>query len=82
MYQTVNETVPVVVAFRGNRIVPILFEWGGKRYRVKAVNLIHAARNGDGKVLFFNVSDEANSYKLAFDSKKLEWELQEVYAEG
>lgn len=82
MFQTVNETVPVVVSFRGNRIVPILFEWGGKQYRVKQVNLLHAARNGGGKVYFFHVSDEANSYKLAFDSRKLEWELQEIYAEG
>lgn len=82
MFQTVNETVPVIVSFNGNRVVPILFEWAGKRYRIRAVNLLHVARNGEGKRYFFNVSDEANSYKLAFDSKTLEWELQEIYAEG
>ncbi len=82
MYETINEPVKVLVSFFKNRVRPLAFEWHGRRYPVKQVNLIHSARKGEARVYFFSVSDDTNYFRLAFDTKTLEWELQEMYSGG
>lgn len=75
----VNEPIKVLVKFSGNKVVPVVFAWQNRRYKINKVNLIHVARKGANKVYFFSVSDQANYYRLCFDTGDLSWELNEIY---
>ena len=82
MYQAINEPVEVLVTFCQRKVLPLFFKWRGQRYRVERVNLIHSQRDGAEKIYYFNVSDRANYFKLAFSTRHLSWELKELYTEG
>lgn len=79
MFKTINETIKVTSSFFLDNVIPEKFEWNGKQYVVKNYKLIHKARKGSGKMFFFDVQDEKDLFKLSFDTKSLEWELNEVY---
>ncbi|MDO8559455.1 MAG: DUF6504 family protein [bacterium] len=64
----------------GNRVMPLLFRWRGKKYQVKKLNLVHRERDGEDIVYYFNVSDAANYFKLAFSTRRMSWRLSEWYA--
>ncbi|PIY95954.1 MAG: hypothetical protein COY66_05460 [Candidatus Kerfeldbacteria bacterium CG_4_10_14_0_8_um_filter_42_10] len=79
MFKTLNETIKVTSSFFRDQVTPEKFEWNGKQYIVKNSKLIHKARKGAGKMFFFDVQDDNNLFKLSFDTKSLEWELNQVY---
>ena len=82
MYETINEPVEVLVSFDKDKILPMFFKWRQQRYRVERVNLIHSQRNGEGKIYYFNVSDQTNYFKLSFSTQTLRWQLDELYTDG
>lgn len=82
MFETINESVKVLVSFDKNMVKPLAFYWANKKYEIEKVNLIHEARRGDHKIYFFSVSDSVNFYRLSFDTKTLEWNLEEMYSDG
>ena len=61
----------------GNRVMPLLFRWRGKKYQVEKLNLVHRERDGEDIIYYFNVSDAANYFKLAFSTRRLSWRLSE-----
>lgn len=77
-YDSVHEPVEVLVAFKNSRPEPMMFKWGKQYYQVRKVNLVHAERIGREKVYFFSVSDEANAYRLSFNTESLQWALEEA----
>ena len=82
MYQTINEKIQVLVSFNDEKIFPLFFKWGKKKYRIEKVNLIHVTRLGKDVIYYFNVSDMVNYFKLRFNPAKLEWWLEEIYSAG
>ncbi|MDP3965166.1 MAG: hypothetical protein Q8Q20_05970 [bacterium] len=80
-YETVHEPINVFASFVGRKVVPHAFLWGRKRYTIKKLNLVHSERQGRDIVFYFSVSDEANTFKLAFNPMELQWSLEEVYSE-
>lgn len=82
MYDLVNEPVEIFVAFYHKRVAPCVMKWNGKKYDIKQVNLVHAAREGSKKIFYFSVSDMLNYFKLRFDPESLEWRLVEIYTDG
>ena len=98
MHEIVNEPIEVLASFlplttcvktptdkpqvAGNKVMPLLFRWRGKKYQVSKLNLVHRERDGDDVIYYFNVSDAANYFKLAFSTRRLSWRLAEWYAEG
>ncbi len=98
MHEFIDEPVEVLASFipiptcqpttggpprtAGNKVTPLIFRWRGKRYPVTKLNLIHRQRDGEDVIYYFNVSDSANYFKLAFSTKRLSWRLAEWYALG
>jgi len=82
MYEPVNEPIEVVVRFSYKTIVPFIFRWRKRTYRVKNVNLAHKGKVGEERWYYFSVSDNTNYFKLAFNSTTLKWYLDELYVEG
>ena len=98
MHELIDEPVEVLASFSplatcvqtpidkprvaGNKVVPLLFRWRGKKYQVSKLNLVHRERDGEDVIYYFNVSDAANYFKLAFSTRRMSWRLAEWYAEG
>ncbi|MBU0613547.1 hypothetical protein KKB10_06090 [Patescibacteria group bacterium] len=82
MYETINETIEVLVRFGTKTVAPTIFRWRNKVYKVKKVNLAHSGKVGEEEWYYFSVSDDANYFKLAFNSTTLKWYLDELYIDG
>jgi hypothetical protein len=82
MHEKLDEQIDVIVAFRGPKVHPEFFKWRGQAYKVEKVNLVHREKDGDDKVYYFSVSDQANFFRLAFFTRDLSWRLTELFYEG
>ncbi|MEK7651795.1 MAG: hypothetical protein AAB351_01115 [Patescibacteria group bacterium] len=82
MLSEVDELVDVVVVFKKNLVWPKLLKWNGRVYKIKSINMRHQANDGSSLIHYFSVSDDSNFFKLAFNTKSLQWKLEEVYTEG
>ena len=76
-----HDPISVLASFRTREVKPIAFTWGGKDWQVRRVNMVHESREGRARLVHFSVSDEANYFKLCFNSETLGWTLEEVWTE-
>jgi hypothetical protein len=82
MYESINQPIHVAAVFKGGKAVPLKFLWNGREYPVAKVNLSYSQFEGRAKIYYFAVSDQANYFKLRFNSDDLGWTLVETYAGG
>lgn len=82
MLEKVDDPIEVLASFTAELVMPVSFKWKGREYQVKKLNLVHKERDGNDKVYYFSVSDEANYFRLAFFTRDLSWRIQEVFFEG
>lgn len=79
MYSKVAEKIDVFVAFRRERVEPVIFKWANRYYRITKINLVHAERRGRERLFFFSVSDDSgDAFRLSFSTDSLEWKLEEM----
>lgn len=83
--EKIGEPVRVAVDFipaqagTGPKVLPLVFIWAGRKYRIDKLNLRYKRQLGQRWVWCFAVSDQANSYVLQYDPETLQWLLEEVY---
>jgi len=82
MLQDIDEQVEVSVLFKKNQVLPIALKWSNRIYKIKKFNLSHQIFDGNTRIHYFSVSDDCNFFKLAFNTKSLKWNLEQVYTEG
>jgi len=83
MHYITSEGIEVGVIYGGKaRMRPVWFVWNGRRYHVNRVNHIWKKRDGERLLVFFSVSDEANTYLLCYDTLQMEWRICGTYTEG
>ncbi len=64
------------------QVIPLFFKWRGKTYKIEKINLVHKERDGNDKIYYFSVSDNANYFRLAFFTRDLSWRIEELYYDG
>ena len=74
----IDKIIKVGAVFQGGRIVPRWFLYDNKKYEVREVNYQWEDFEGTEKLMFFSVSDEANSYEMSFNLKRLIWKLNKI----
>lgn len=82
MLSEINEMVEVLMVFKKNLAIPKILKWNGKVFKIEKLNMRHQVLEGDTLVHYFSVSDNTNFFKLAFNTKSLQWKLEQVYSEG
>ncbi len=82
MFETINEPIDVMVRFSRHGVRPEAFRWRAHTYRIDKVNLVHHERNGNDRIYYFSVSDNANFFRLAFSTRNLSWTLEQIYNES
>ncbi len=70
-----GEQIDVLVAFTRPKVMPLSFVWGGHKYRVTAVNMVHSSRIGCAKLYHFSISSDDNYFQLTFDTERNAWFL-------
>lgn len=78
MYEQIAEPVEVLVAFRRDKMEPVVFKWANRHYQVTRVHLVHTEREGRDRRIFFSVSDGTNAYRLSFSTQALNWRLEDM----
>lgn len=82
MHEVLNDPISILVNFGQDKIMPLAFKWRNKKYKIEKLNLVHKKRDGNNTIYYFNVSDNANYFKLSFSTKDLGWKIEELYFEG
>ncbi|MBI4714014.1 hypothetical protein HY771_02405 [Candidatus Uhrbacteria bacterium] len=82
MHEFLHDPIDVIVSFCQNRVIPKRIRWNERNYEIANVNLVHTAREGKKRILYFSVSDKTNFFKLKLDPEYLEWHLVELYSNG
>ena len=82
MYETINEPIKVLVSFGPDKMRPLVFSWRGQKYPIDKINLVHWQKVGNDKLYHFSVSDKTNYFKLSFNTKDFNWQLEELYSDG
>lgn len=79
MFTEINEPIEVAANFTQNQLLPFKFVWNGRDVIIKKINLAYSSWEGKVKIYYFAVSDDANYFKLRFDTGSLGWTLLESY---
>ena len=82
MLEKLDEPIKVLVKFDGSKVLPTFFCWRNKTYKIEKLNLVHKEKDGNDKIYYFSVSDNANYFRLAFFTRDLSWRIQELFFEG
>ena len=80
--EEINEPIGVLASFSGGEIRPLRFRWGGRTYRIEAVNGRWIDRSGDGYSLHYSVQVGQETYYLHFAGTEVQWWLDRVVLEG
>jgi hypothetical protein len=79
MLEKLDEPIEVLVKFNSKEVLPTFFKWREKTYKIEKLNMVHKERQGNDKVYYFSVSDNANFFRLAFFTRDLSWRIKELY---
>ncbi len=81
MIESLNESIDVIVKFKGEVITPEFFKWQNRTYKIEKLNMVHKKRDGNDMIYYFSVSDNANFFRLAFFTRDLSWKIEELWYE-
>lgn len=77
--EKLREKIRVAVIFGpGDRMRPVWFDWGNRKYAVKEVAYSWRESLGDAICIRFSVTDGANLFELTYNTAKLLWLLTGV----
>lgn len=82
MHYTTSERITVGVVYGDQgRIKPEWFVWNGREYQVTGINHIWRDKAGREVLVFFSVSDAANTYLLCYNTVQLQWTICGIFME-
>jgi hypothetical protein len=76
----VNKIIKVGAVFSSGRIIPKWFYWENRKYEVKDINYTWDDHEGMEKIHLFSVTDGSNNYEISFNSKRMIWKINKVWA--
>ena len=78
-YETINEPITVDCVFKNPGMLPRMFLWRSKTYRITKINGRWQRREGKFLIYCFAVSDENNNaYELEFNTDSMDWQLLRI----
>jgi len=76
--EKIGEPIRVLADCEGGRMRPLRFRWAGRSYKVQAVNARWIDRRGEVYGLHYSVQAGGQTYYLHFDSKQVQWWIDET----
>lgn len=82
MYTVVGKKVKMMALFEGGKIIPKVFRYGGRDYKVREISLAYQEREGRSVNYYFGVeTDDGGVMKLHYNDEKLTWTLNEIWTD-
>ena len=73
-----NASVKTGVVFKNGQIIPKWFVWESRKYNITSINYTWEDKQGRERITRFSVSDDTNSYELAYNSTRTTWRLNKI----
>jgi len=82
MYTEINKKIKVIALFENGKIIPKVFRYSNRDYRVREISLTYDERVGRAKNYFFGVeTEDGNVFKLKYNDENLTWWLNEIWSD-
>ncbi len=82
MYEKVEEKVKMLAIFEGGAVVPQIFKWQNRTYKIKNVNLAYQEREGRSINYYYSVDcEDGGVFKLKYNDENLTWTIEELWVE-
>ena len=80
-YVQLDEPIEITVAFHPKRpcIRKLILYWKERRYVITNVHCYYTEWQGEVLMHYLTVTAGGKSFKLCFNSKRLQWAIKEVY---
>jgi hypothetical protein len=82
MYERVDEPIDVWAVFSSGKLRPVAFEWQRERKKISEITFSWTEKRGNDRLVFYSVTDGANTYEICYDTLELNWRLVKVYIPG
>lgn len=70
-----NERIQVLAWFRNGKIMPRVFVWRDKKYKIKQITYNWQERQGREIISYFSVDTDADLYQISFNNTSLSWRI-------
>jgi len=73
-----NERIQVFAWFRNGKIIPRVFIWRDKKYRIKEITYNWQEKQGREVINYFSVSTGLDLYQISFNNTTLDWRINRI----
>ncbi|MFC1510395.1 hypothetical protein ACFL49_01925 [Candidatus Omnitrophota bacterium] len=77
-----EDAIEVGTLFRGGRIIPCMFVWQERRYKIKEVTCFWKEKKGSEALYNFSVTDGINLFQIVLNAHFMVWRLAKVLPLG
>lgn len=82
MYTKVNQKIKMMAMFENGKIIPKVFRYENRDYKVKAISLAYEERDGRSINYYFGIeTEDGNVMKLRYNDEQLTWWLDEIWGD-
>lgn len=82
MYEKVGDKIKVLAVFEGGAVIPKIFKWKDRTYKIKNVNLAYQEREGRSINYYYSVDClDGGVFKLCYNDEKLTWTIEEFWVD-
>jgi hypothetical protein len=83
MIEKIQEPIEVLTKFLEGKIQPLRFRWRGRVFTISEITGNWVKRVGEHRVHYFSVGvGTKDYYEICYESRTLQWTLQNIYLEG
>lgn len=76
----IGDKIKVLASFERGVIMPWIFKWHNRDYKIKSVSLRYQEKSGASiNHLFAVETEDGNVFKLCFNDKSLVWNVTEMW---
>lgn len=80
MYTKVDKKIKMIALFENGKIVPKIFKYSSRDYKVSEVSLAYNERDGRSINYYFGVqTEDGHVMKLRYNNEQLVWWLDEIW---
>ncbi len=76
--EELNERIQVFAWFRNGKIIPRVFIWRDKKYRIKQITYNWQEKQGRQVINYFSVSTGLDLYQISFNNTTLGWRINRI----
>ena len=73
-----DEPIRVAALFEHGKIIPQIFFWNNKPYKINRVNFFWQERQGREVISNFSVETLGGPYQISFNNHSLSWRLNKI----